>query len=145
MNHVFFFATKATGGGGIPQNNCIFRAKPKKTIFANGQFSGHLIFFLKIFFGEKNFVIPKNKNFIFLKKSIFLFFEKKCFVGKLFFRKNKKKKFNSPPPPPVKFDNFCFIQFKNLVYELPLEGIPCRSAESLAETKKKRVLKRTVC
>ena len=49
----------------------------KTTIFANGQFSGHLIFYKKTFF-------------IFLKKSIFLFFWKKMFFfgnifSKLFF------------------------------------------------------------
>ena len=43
--------------GGSPQSDCICRAKPKTRIFANGQFSGHLIFYKKtIFFGEKIFL-----------------------------------------------------------------------------------------
>ena len=58
--------------GGSPGSDCICRAKPKNRIFANEQFSGHLIFY---------------------KKNIFLFFEKKCFFWKFFFEKNYKKKF----------------------------------------------------
>ena len=56
--------------GGSPQSDCICRVKPKTRIFANGQFSGHLIFYKKKIFSEKKKLFtPTNENFIFLKKS----------------------------------------------------------------------------
>ena len=66
-------------GGGSPQSDCICRAKPKNRIFANGQFSGHLIFYKKKFSRRK-------KNFYSYKRELY-FFEKKyfSFFWKIFF------------------------------------------------------------
>ena len=56
-------------GGESPLSDCICTAKPKKTIFTNGQFTGHLIFTKKYFFHP-----DKQELYFFEKKGFFFFF-----------------------------------------------------------------------
>jgi len=50
--------------------NACLKAKLKVSVFENGQFSRHLIFYK----GNKNFFTPIKNNFVFLKKKHFPFF-----------------------------------------------------------------------
>ena len=80
--------TVGVGGGG-PPTNAYFRANLKVSVFKNGHFSRHLIFYQKTFWGKKNFFTPK-KHFVFLRKKHFSFFGKTIFLGEIFFKKISK-------------------------------------------------------
>ena len=93
LNMMFFCLTKilfpsqlfCCYRGGSPKSDV--GQNQKTSFFANGQFSGYLIFYKKTFFGENNFSTPINKNFIiFEKKHFFLFFfaKKNVFFGNVF-------------------------------------------------------------
>ena len=99
----FFFSSKNQfkkkhnsyrGEGGSPQSDCIMicRAKPKNRIFANGQFSGHLIFYKKnFFFRRQKFFYSYKQKLYFFEKKHFSFFWKKMFFVKICFSKKLKK------------------------------------------------------
>ena len=70
-------------GGESPLSNSYFRAKPKLSVFENGQFSGHF-FFTKNF--QKNVKCYKEKVL-----EIFLTLKKKFFSGHFFWKKVQKK------------------------------------------------------
>ena len=70
-------------GGESPRSNPYFKAKPKLSVFENGQFSGH-------FFLDQKF---KKQCKMLWGKSFGIFFDtqKKIFFRTLFFKKNSKK------------------------------------------------------
>ena len=92
--------------GGSPCSKPYFRAKVKVSVFGNGQFSRHLIFYKKSFFVEKKtFWHLWTSTLFFWKKSIFLFLKKKCFFGKFFFEEFFIK-ISKIFPPTKKLSNF---------------------------------------
>ena len=93
--YIFSFV-HATVEGGSPCSKPYCRAKVKVPVFWNGQFSGHLVFYKKVFLVEKKtFSSLWTSTLFFWKKIIFPFLKQKCFFGKLFPKKFQKK-----------FDNF---------------------------------------
>ena len=77
-------------GGGSPCSNADFRANVKVSVFWNGQFRGHLMFYKKTFWGKKTSLWPD--------KQALCFFEKKCFGGKCFFEEFFFKISRTVPP-----------------------------------------------
>ena len=74
------FGFQFTVGGGSPLSNPYFRAKPKLSVFENGQFSGHFFFHQK--FSQKCKMLWGKSfgNFFDTQKKIFfrtLFLKKK--------------------------------------------------------------------
>ena len=82
------------GGGRSPCSKPYFRAKVRVSVFWNGQFSGHLIFYKTIFLveknnffgGEKKFFYPYKQALCFFEKNYFSFLKKKCFWESFFRR-----------------------------------------------------------
>ena len=72
------------GGGGSPRSNPYFRAKPKLSVFENGQFSGH-------FFFTKNVKKENVKCYGEKVLEIFLTLTKNFFSGHFFCKKVQKK------------------------------------------------------
>ena len=88
--------------GGSPRSNLYFSAKPKLSVFENGQFSGH-------FFLDQKF---KKKCKMLWGKSFGNFFDtqKHFFLKGHFFWKKSKKKFWTTFRPVKKFSK-CFLNF----------------------------------
>ena len=69
-------------------------AKQKTPIYEKGQFSGHLIFYKKLFFRRKKIVYADKQEPYFFEKKHFSFFLKKIVLGNFFSKKLKKKFIN---------------------------------------------------
>jgi hypothetical protein len=54
-------------GGGGSATNAYFRAKLKVSVFENGQFSGHLIFYKKKCLLEKKILLPNKQAICFFE------------------------------------------------------------------------------
>ena len=70
------YVLRYRGGGGSPRSNPYFKAKPKLSVFENGQFSGHFFFDQKFF---KKCKMLWGKSF-----GIFFDTQKKFFFRTLF-------------------------------------------------------------
>ena len=85
------FVLNTVWGGGSPPTNAFFREKQKVSVFENGQFSGHLIFYKKTFLPEEFFSkFPKLFCPQKICQNVFEILSKKISPKNIFFQKKRK-------------------------------------------------------